>query len=365
MAGLAPSGPLMAVVNTDARALTDSTIARKIQIGQARTAGLGTGGDTEVGCLSASDDIEKIRTLFMDVDMVFLVVALGGGTGTGAAPVVMEAAREAGCMTLCFATLPFTFEGNTHRERAESAIPELRAAADAVITVSNDRLFESVSEATVTQAFVKADEVLGSGIRAIWKLLTNPGFINLDFADLTRIVKGSGGLCCLAYGNGSGKEKARKAVAELLKSPLTDHGQMLGRARAALVSIVGGPDLALKEIGDIMSSLTASLHADSHVAMGTVVDDARRNKVMVTLVFSEQWSSEGAVELPDKQVQTVRTPARKPARGKGRQKRKQRQARLSFESTAKGRFKDVEPTILDGEDLDIPTFIRRGIVIEK
>lgn len=362
--GLSASGPVLAVVNTDTRSLADSNISRKIQVGQMRTAGLGAGGDVEIGRLSVSDEIEGIKPLFENAEMLILIAALGGGTGSGGAPVILEAARDAGCMTLCFATLPFSFEGEARRERADKAIELVRGVSDAVITVSNDRLFGSAVQAGMPDAFTRADEVLGAGIRAIWRLITNPGYIHLDFADLAAVVKASGGLCSLAYGNGRGKQKARDAVGELLSSPLTDEGGLLTGARSVLVSIVGGPDLALQEVGDIMKTLTARLQVDCHVSMGTVIDDALRNNIMVTILFSDQWTPDLLKEKGGARKKPVK---RKPGKSaaSGSRKKKQKQTNLSFEAAARGRFKDVEPTILDGQDFDIPTFKRRGITIDK
>ena len=188
--GLTSSAPLMAVVNTDTRSLSDSNISRKIQVGQMRTGGLGAGGDMEIGRLAVSDELDKIAPLFENMEMLILITALGGGTGSGAAPVILEAAHEAGCMTLCFTTFPFAFEGDARRERADKAIDALRENSDAVIAVHNDRLFESVAQGNMPEVFAKADEALGAGIRAIWRLLTNAGYINLDFADLSAFVEG-------------------------------------------------------------------------------------------------------------------------------------------------------------------------------
>jgi len=362
--GLSSSGPLLTVINTDTPSLANSNISRKIQIGQMRTGGLGAGGDAEIGRLSVSDEIGKIKPLFEEVELLILITALGGGTGGGGAAVILEAAREMGCMTLCFATLPFTFEGEARRERADRAIEAIREHADAVIAVCNDRLFGSVSQVSIPDAFTKADEVLGAGIRAIWRLLTNPGYIHLDLADLVAVVKASGGLCSLAYGNGRGKGKARDAVTELLDSPLTDQGQLLTTARSVLVSIVGGPDLALQEIGDIMKALTARLHVECHVSMGTVIDDAWRNNIVVTILFSDQWMPDLLKEDDEKRKKPLKRPLRKSLKSGGR-KKKSEQTSLSFEAAARGRFKDVEPTILDGQDFDIPTFKRRGTIIDK
>jgi len=364
MAETVADGPVAVAVNTDASALAKSRATTKLQIGAGHTGGLGTGGDVSLGRLSARDDVEMIRGVFDDVDLGFLVVGLGGGSGTGAAPVVLGAACDAGAMTLCFATLPFEFEGAQRRTQADEAIDSIREACDALIVIPNDRLFESVGQTSVRAAFRKADEVLSAAICAIWKLIIHPGFINLDFADLKKVVQNSGGVCAVGHGDGTGKNKAKAAVASLLKSPLLEHGEVIARARSLLVSIVGGPDLALKEIGDIMDALSSAASEGCHVSMGTVIDDGLGDRVTLTVLAAEEWAVEPLPELavsePNAQAKSSTGPARRRRRRSG-----PRQTKLKLDLSGKGRFKNVEPTILDGEDLDIPAFLRRGISIEK
>ena len=364
ISALSADGPVMVVVNTDARALEHCRTTRKVQIGTVRTGGRGTGGDVELGKLAATDDASPFRSLFKNLDMVFLVVGLGGGTGTGAAPVVLNLAREAGCLVLCVASLPFSFEGETRVRVASDALPGIRKAAHAVIGISNDMLFDSIGRAPVSESFVKADEVAGAAVRSLWKLLTSPGYLDLSFADLARTVQGSGGLCSLAYGSGSGADKAQRVITQLLESPLTGRGELLDSARAVLISIVGGPDLALQDIGDVMNALTGRFSSGTHIAMGTVIDESWRNKMMVTLVFSDRWDPERAT--PDMSVPKPKTEARaKTSTSRSKKKRKQAQSSLAFETAAKNRFKDASPTLLDGEDLDIPTYKRRGMTLPE
>lgn len=363
MAGAVPESdtraPAFVAVNTDSNALADSRASVKIQIGSSHTNGLGAGGDVSVGRLAAEDDIEMLGSLFARVDLVFLVVGLGGGTGTGAAPVVLNAARNAGAMTLCFATLPFKFEGRQRKTQADQAVDDLRESADALIIVPNDRLCEHVTETKVAETFRKANKVLAAGIYAICKLITQHGFINIDFADLRKVVQNSGGICAFGYGEGTGKNKAHTAVTSLLESPLVEHGKVVASARSLLVSIVGGSDLTVKEVGDIMDAISSKSRKDSHIFMGTSIDDDWRNRVTVTIVASDQWVPQPA-EKPSAMEHGAEVKV-KPKQGWKKRKSRQMQTKLSFEATGKGRFKDIEPTILDGEDLDIPTFVRREI----
>jgi len=363
---LAPTGAVTAVVDTDTRALAHCTVKHRIAVGGVRTGGGGAGGDVDIGRLSIEDDRDALRPLLQEAKLVIVAAALGGGTGSGACTTLLNAAREQECRTLCVLTIPFGFEGPSRRATAEQALPDIQAAADAVVAVHNDRLFASVGEATVSEAFLRADEVLATAVRALWKLVTHRGYINLTLADLLATIRGANKPCAIAFGSGTGKTRAQKAVTGILDGPLTEHGELLAGARAALVSIVGGPDLAVQEVNDMMQALSARLHADCHLVMGAVVDESARNKVMMTLVFADQWSGAGRpAPLPAEPPAAGDTEQKDQKRSARTRKRKNAQGRLSFDEAARGRFKDVEPTMLDGEDLDIPTFVRRGIKFEK
>jgi cell division protein FtsZ len=298
------------------------------------------------------------------VQLAVVVVGLGGGTGTGAAPVVIEAARDAGAMVLCFASTPFPFEGDDRGARSREGIEALRGASDALVLVPNERLFDSLEEIPVPEAFGKATEVLASGIGATWKLLTRPGYINLDFADVRDMVRRSGGVCTLGYGDGKGKTRAPRALKALIEGPLLGHGTVLAEARSRLVSIVGGDDLTLKEVADTMAAVRAKTADACHVAMGTVLDDGWRNRLAITVLASKEWSDEPLAPPEPRAPEPDAPPVPEKPRRKGAAKRRQAQTSLGFDAAGKGRFKNVEPTILDGEDLDIPTYRRRGIRLE-
>lgn len=358
LAASAREGPVLAAVSTDRRALSESAASSKIQIGVALTKGLGTGGDVAVGRLAAEEDESLIRGLVADMDLVFLVMGLGGGTATGAAPAILHAARDEGAMTLCFATLPFAFEGRPRQAAAEEAIPELRELADALIVMPNDRLAEKAHKNRVAQAFTKVDQVVGIGLRGIWKLLTHPGYINLDFASLRSVMAASDGRCTFAYGEGKGKNRVADVLKELLESPLLEGGALLASAGSVVVSIMGGPDLTLKEVGDVMQGVTAVLAPDCQPSMGTIIDEVCHDKLTVVVVVAEGRREASERRRPAApKLRTAAASGKRPAKC-----RKPLQTKLGFDTT-KGRFKDVEPTIHEGEDLDIPTFIRRGISV--
>ena len=357
---LVHEGPSLVAVNTDTRSLETTRATTKVQIGRSHTDGLGAGGHVSLGRLAAQDDLAVLQGLFADVKLALGVVGWGGGTGTGAVPVLLRAAREAGAMTLCFATLPFTFEGEQRRQLAQDACDEIRETSDAFIVIPNDRLFHTGDDVRVADAFDRADRVVAGGLCAVWKLLTDPGYISLDFSDLKRVARCAGRACSFGYAEASGEGRATRVVEQLLQSSLLAHGQHVANAGAILASIVGGPDLTLREVGEIMGALQSKISKDCRMEMGTVVDDGWDGKVTVSLIVSEDAPPQDvpesmATELPG--IASV-----EPAPGKrGGKKKRQRQTSLSFGATGKGRFKDVEPTIMDGEDLDIPTFVRRGI----
>lgn len=359
-------GPSLAAINTNAHTLSALKVPTKLQIGLQVTRGLSSGGDPQTGRLAAEADYESLRGFFSGTGLVFLVATLGGGTGSGAAPVVARAAREQGAMVLCFGTLPFDFEGETRRGQAARALGALRDEADAVIVVPNQRLFELVRDgAGAEAAFRQADEVLGGGIQSIWNLVTRPGLINLDFADLRHVVQNSGGTCVFGYGEGTGEGKALTAATAVLNSPLLDHGRIVAAAQALLVSIVGGPDLALGEIESVMKSVSSAAPKEAEVFMGAAVRPDWTGRVSVTIVAAEQWSRPKETTGASPSGDSAPARADDPTGFKRKRRGKATQTSLTLEPVGKGRFKDVEPTILDGEDLDIPAFMRRGLVIDR
>lgn len=224
IASMVPAGPVFASVNTDAQAIEACHAAAKLQIGEGHTDGLGAGGHISLGRLAAEEDRDLIAALFDDARLLVLVVGLGGGTGTGAAPVVLESARAMGLFSLCVATVPFSFEGPQRRLQADEAIPELRDSCDALLLLPNDRLFEADESSPLGDAFETADRVVGEAVRALWELLTVPGYINLGVADLKRVVHRAGGVCTVTYGVADGDDRAAVAARNALKHTLVEGG---------------------------------------------------------------------------------------------------------------------------------------------
>lgn len=346
-------------VHTHEKMLAASLAPTRLQIGTVVAKGMGSGGDPEVGRRAAEDDAALLHNVLLDTDIAFLVAGLGGGTGTGAMPAMVRMAREAGVLTLCFVTTPFDFEGDSRKTRAERGLSELVGLADITVVVPNQRLFEVTGgEANLKDAFSQADEALSTGIYAIWQLVSKHGLINVDFADLQNLARNTGGACGLAHGLARGPQRAGQAAGAALDCPMLGR-ETIAHSAALLVSVVGSPDITLREINEITGTVGAAAGKGARIFMGATIDTDMTDGVLVTIVASQRWE----------QGETAADPAgASSAQGKkhGRRSKSQAtQADLALTAMRKGRFKDVEPTIFQGEDLDVPTFIRLGITIEK
>lgn len=353
-------------IDTDAAALSGLSVPAKLEIGSSYTKGMGTGGDVQLGRKIAEEDIQMVQALFEGADAVFLVVGLGGGSGTGAACPVLDAAVDSGAMTICFATLPFEFEGMQKSSKARKALEDLRQCCDALVVVANDRLFSDIEDETVAGSFEKADCILGEGAASIWRMITRPGYISLDFADLKKAVSATRSSCSLGFAVSEGSNRAEEVVKKLSNCSLLDEGRSLSEAGSVLVSISGGHDLALKEVGEIMKLIADCVPEGAEVSMGTIVDEAFDGKISVTVLVSgasheEQQAQPAAEDSVITQADTETSFTKK----RGRSRRASQQAKLRLNASGQGRFKGVAPTIFEGEDLDIPTFIRRNVSIQR
>jgi cell division protein FtsZ len=269
-------------VNTDLQALAVSDAPVKISIGEGVTHGLGSGADPSVGRKAAEDAADQLRSVLRGSDMVFVTAGEGGGTGTGAAPVVARVAREVGALTVGIVTTPFRFEGTRRRAAAERGVEELRAACDTVIVIPNDRLLEVLDRGTsMIDAFRIADDVLRQGVQGICDLITTPGLINLDFADV-RTVMQEAGAALMGIGYATGPNRAREAAERALGSPLID--AEIVSARGILLSIAGGDDLSLVEVNDAAEVIRATATDDTNIIFGANVDPRLTGSVWVTVV---------------------------------------------------------------------------------
>jgi cell division protein FtsZ len=347
-------GPTVAVLNTDSRSLDESSAITKIQLGFENGDGFGAGGDPDLGKLAAERDVEMIRGLFTDADIAIVVTCLGGGTGTGATPVILDTARAAGVFTIVVTTLPFAFEGARKKGIADTGLHSITAAADLVLKIQNDSLFDAVGEDNLKAAFLSADEMLAAGVCSLWQLLVQPAFIGVDLADLRALSSRTGGACLFGFGNAGGVGRAQNAVNAMLEGPVLNNGKELRDAGSALVCVAGSHDLALSEVSDIMSAISKTISDDCALTVGTVINERWRDRILVSVFVGDQKRS----------VSSKPRSASAPAKG-SRRRKQELQDKLKLGAPGKGRFKNVEATIMDGEDLDIPSYQRRGLDIEK
>jgi cell division protein FtsZ len=269
-------------VNTDAQQLALSDAPVKLHIGQSVTQGLGSGADPDAGRRSAEENHDQIKTALRGSDMVFVAAGEGGGTGTGAAPVVAGIAREVGALTVGIVTTPFKFEGTRRRQSAEAGVEELRAACDTVIVIPNDRLLEVLDRSTsMIDAFRIADDVLRQGVQGICDLITMPGLINLDFADV-RTIMSDAGSALMGIGYSESENRAREAAERALRSPLIDT-EIVG-AKGILLSIAGGDDLTLLEVNEAAEAVRAAATDDTNIIFGATVDERLNGQVWVTVI---------------------------------------------------------------------------------
>ena len=270
-------------INTDLQALTASKAPIKIQIGRNTTKGLGAGADPEIGRKSIEEDKEAVVNALQEADMVFVTAGLGGGTGTGASPVVAEIAKDLGALTVAIVTRPFLFEGPKRMQRAEEGVEELKERVDTLITIPNQRLLQIVDRKTpLNEAFRFADDILLQATRGISDLISVPGLINLDFADV-RTVMSEMGDALMGSAVASGENRAVEATQKALNSPLLEEVSIAG-ALGVLVNITGGPDLALHEVNDATTMVFEAAGPEANIIFGAVIDDQMGDQVRVTVI---------------------------------------------------------------------------------
>jgi len=338
-------------INTDKQALARSAAKRKVHIGERITHGLGAGGNPEVGRQAALASLTEIEGVVAGCDILFLVAGFGGGTGTGATPVIAQAAREKNILTACIATTPFEFEGHKRKSQALEGVRRVEEFADTMISVPNDRLFEIADlNLSMVEAFAFTNDILAEGVQSIARLINKTGLINVDFADMRTLMTRSG-RGALGFATGSGPGSAVDAARRALANPLFDQ-EALPRARGLLISIMGGDDLGLREVKEAAETISALGNRNAHVIFGALVDAEFHGQRLVTVLATRldgerEEVPEGLAETPE-------------ARAK-RAVAEQTLINLDFESYE--HFEHTEPTIVEGENLDIPTFLRKGVAI--
>ena len=295
------------VVNTDVQALERSKCVNKIQIGTEITQGLGAGSDPMVGEKAALAAKDELTEIIKGADMLFLTAGLGGGTGTGATPVIAELAREAGILTVVIVTRPFRFEGPQRMRKAEQGIETLQQFVDTMIVISNERLLEVVGKkATLNEAFEVANNVLAQGVRSIWELIMVPGLINVDFADVRTIMGETGG-AVMGVGEGKGENRATEAVKKACSSPLLDKIVIDG-AKGVLVSITGGPDMTLAEINEATTLVYEAADDKANIIFGAVVDESLSDEMRVTIIATGFSDSSDEKEKTSKEEEKAAPP---------------------------------------------------------
>jgi cell division protein FtsZ len=379
----------LAAINTDLQALSASPVQEKVLIGAAVTRGLGAGGDPQLGREAAESDREKIAEVVKECDLIFVIAGMGGGTGSGAAPIVAEIASEAGALVIAFVTLPFSFEGGRRTKQAEDGLLELRRCCDAVIPLPNDILLQEAAEGeTALDSFARADEWIGRGVRSIWAMMFRTGLINLDFATLRQAFHTRGGKTLFGLGAGGGPDAVVAAIDSLKVCPLLATPEFSRKADRLLVNIIGGTDLTLPRVNDIMTAVTEQFGRDSHVIMGAVIDEEMQGRVEVCVLGTSDIGGRvaqrrpvaarhrGPAPTPDVKVGTghpvpvlvaaaatvhsLPASASTPVHAS-----RTAQDEFLFQGLveSRGHFERTDRNLFEGQDLDVPTYLRKGIKI--
>ena len=348
--------------NTDAQALEANRAAVKIQLGGQITKGLGAGANPEVGRRAALEDEEKVRECLQGADMIFITAGMGGGTGTGGAPVVARLAREAGALTVGVVTKPFLFEGKKRMRQAEEGIRELKESVDTLIVIPNQRLLSIAAKTTtLLETFQKADDILLQAVRGIADLIVTPGLINLDFADV-RTVMAEMGLALMGAASASGENRAVEAAQKAISSPLLEDISIHG-ARGVLINITGGPDLSLYEVNEAATMIQEEAHDEANIIFGAVIDEKMKDEMRITVIATGFGQKEKEARKPalasltnskDKKVVHLGTIVDDLDAPTWQRKKKE-----SGEQETLHLDKVLQLNPEDEDKFDIPTFLRR------
>jgi cell division protein FtsZ len=304
------SGVEFWTINTDAQALNQSSAPKRLQIGQKLTRGLGAGGNPAIGQKAAEESRDEIAQALGPCDLVFITAGMGGGTGTGAAPIVAEIAKEVGALTVGVVTRPFTFEGRRRTSQAEEGINALQSRVDTLIIIPNDKLLAVISEQTpVQEAFRVADDILRQGVQGISDIITIPGLVNVDFADV-RAVMADAGSALMGIGIGSGKSRAREAATAAISSPLLESS--IEGAKGVVFNITGGTDLTLHEVSGAADIIYEAVDPNANIIFGAVIDERLQGEIRIT-VIATGFTGEPQSSAPAAKVITPSRPAARPA----------------------------------------------------
>jgi cell division protein FtsZ len=434
----------MVAINTDVQSLTASVAAHKVQIGRNLTRGLGSGGDPELGYAAAEEATDEIRSVIQGGTVIFVCSGLGGGTGSGAAPYVVQIAKEENALVLGVVALPFSFEGRRRCAQAEESLTRLRSVCDAVVCFENDRMAEiTLPRMGIHEAFAAADLTISQSIRSVTGILQRPGLLHIGFDDVCTVLRNGDARALFGYGEAEGENRAHDALAKALKNPLMNRGALLEETFHAIVHICGGANVTLGEVQIIMEELNRHINDHTQLFMGVGIEPRMGNRLSVSILSSlgngaerppaqtvqrtarvvqpetnpkvsdikpDPWqptvplnpapSKPVAQELPHRVAPVERTPERapdelmlppaetesprpasvrqpvaksepkpltpapaKPQTAAPGKKTEAKQETLQFEPVSRGRFEKSEPTIIDGQDLDVPTFLRKNVKV--
>jgi len=351
VAGMLSLNPEMNAVSidTDTKVL-EAINSNSIHIGITVTRGNSAGGDVELGRQSIEKDSINIRNQLRQIDLLVLVTGLGGGTGSGAVPVITRIAREAGALVLALVTMPFKFEGPKAARIAEDALKRIRSHADAIVRIPNERLFSREdADLPVEQVFARSHQIMLDGIFALSRMLSRNGICGLDFACIHTMLRNCDGFCHYAGADGSGEQRADTVAESIMTHRLLNKGRMLENAAGIIVGLTGGRDLKLCEIEAVMNRIQEKLPDEVWMNFGVAVDPAFEGRLSAMVLVAEQWKE----PLVDDQQMGLPY------------SRKTGQGELLLEVTGKGEFSYTDPTVYNNEDLDVPTYIRRDIKLPR
>ncbi len=354
-------------INTDNQALMLAKAKTRVRIGDKLTRGLGAGGNPEIGRKAAEESSDELYEVLRGADMIFIACGMGGGTGTGASPVVAQIAKELGALTIGVVTRPFSFEGTRRQQSAEQGIEALKSQVDTLIVIPNDRLLQIADKrASLQQAFSLADDVLRQGIQGISELITVPALINLDFADV-RTIMSEGGAALMAVGKANGDDRARKAAESAISSGLLD--VTIDGARGILFNITGGPNLSLFEVNEAAAIIKESAHPEVNLIFGAQIDENMGDELRITVIATgfEQSRAQRKMEAQLQPRQPAR-PVQQPQQQQMPRPAQQQPTNLPPEQPyappqprqpQQPPMQDVPARVYDEDDIDIPTFLRK------
>lgn len=341
-------------VNTDNQALMRTKASNRIQIGEKITRGLGAGANPEIGEKAATESKDEIAQLIRGTDMLFITSGMGGGTGTGGAPVIAQIARELGILTVGVVTRPFRFEGSRRMQNAERGIREMEKYVDSLIVVPNDKLLEIASDdTTLDEAFTLADQVLKYGVSGISDLVAVPGLINLDLADVRRVMT-QAGVCHMGIGRASGEGRSANAIRQAINSPLLD--TTIDGARGVIINFTGGRDMRIREVDEAASIVRDAVSPDADIIFGAVIDPEMTDDIMITVIASG-FDREPA---PAAARQTAAAPARQSAFSRDEKQEPVREAREARDETRQKQERTAES--VDDEVAEVPDFLSKAFV---